>query len=69
MRRFLQLEGEGVPISMERAREDVVSRDERDSRRDIAPLRVAEDAVFLDTSRMSVEEVIERVLAEARGKG
>jgi cytidylate kinase len=69
MRRFLQLEGEGVPISMERAREDVVSRDERDSRRDISPLRVAEDAVFLDTSRMSVEEVIERVLAEARGKG
>jgi cytidylate kinase len=68
-RRFLQLEGQGVPISMERAREDVVSRDERDSKRDLAPLRVAEDAVFLDTSRMSLEEVIQRVLAEVGEKG
>jgi cytidylate kinase len=54
---------------MERAREDVVSRDERDSKRDLAPLRVAEDAVFLDTSRMSLEEVIQRVLAEVGEKG
>jgi cytidylate kinase len=68
-RRFLQLEGQGVPISMERAREDVVSRDERDSKRDLAPLRVAEDAVFLDTSRMSLEEVVGHILEEVRGRG
>lgn len=68
-RRYLQLRRSGVPVDMERATEDVVERDRRDSERDLAPLRVAEDAVFIDTSRMPVEEVLKKMLAEVRQEG
>jgi cytidylate kinase len=65
-RRYLQLRQNGVLIDMERAFEDVVERDRRDSSRDLAPLRVAEDAVYIDTSAMSIEEVIKRLIEEIR---
>ncbi|TJZ92871.1 (d)CMP kinase [Paracoccus gahaiensis] len=41
-------------------------RDLRDSQRDVAPLRPAEDAVVLDTSTLSIEEAVARALAEVR---
>jgi cytidylate kinase len=44
----------------------MVRRDQIDSTRAVAPLRAAEDAVVLDTSHLSVEQVVERVLALAR---
>lgn len=68
-RRCLQLRQSGIPIDMERAMGDIAERDRRDSGREMAPLRVAEDAVYMDTSSMSVEEVIEGMLAEVRDEG
>lgn len=68
-RRYLQLMQSGIPIDMERAVEDVVERDKRDSEREVAPLRLAEDAVYMDTSSMSVEDVIKGMLAEVRDEG
>ena len=47
---------------------DMVRRDKIDSTRAVAPLRAAEDAVVIDTSDLSVEQVVERVLALARGE-
>lgn len=47
---------------------DMVRRDEIDSSRAVAPLRPAEDAVALDTSDLTVEQVLERVLALVRGR-
>ena len=61
-RRHLQLKQNGVPVSMERAVEDVAERDKRDSERDIAPLRVAEDAVYVDSSNTPLEDVMIKVL-------
>jgi cytidylate kinase len=46
---------------------DMVRRDKIDSTREVAPLRAAEDAVVIDTSDLSVEQVVERVLALVRG--
>jgi cytidylate kinase len=46
---------------------DMVRRDRIDSTRAVAPLRAAEDAVVIDTSELTVEQVVERVLALARG--
>lgn len=65
-RRYNQLLQNGVPISMEAAIEDVRERDKRDSSRDIAPLRVAGDAVYIDSSAMSLEEVIKKVLGAVK---
>ena len=49
-RRFLQLKEKGDAITMEQAEQDIVKRDKRDSSRDLAPLKKAEDAVLVDTS-------------------
>jgi cytidylate kinase len=48
---------------------DLIRRDRIDSSREVAPLRAAEDAVVVDTSEMTVEQVVERVLALAREAG
>jgi cytidylate kinase len=47
----------------------MVRRDKIDSTRDVAPLRPAADAVVIDTSELSVEQVVERVLALVRKEG
>lgn len=57
-RRHLQMQGKGAGITMDEALKDVKERDTRDSSRDIAPLCKAEDAVYIDTSEMSIEDVL-----------
>ncbi|MBI5211990.1 MAG: (d)CMP kinase [Nitrospirae bacterium] len=61
-RRYLQLKEKGIEITMEEALRDVRERDERDSKRDIAPLKKADDAVCIDTTDLSLNEVIEKIL-------
>lgn len=68
-RRYLQMEKEGIPVTMECALKDVRDRDIRDSQRDIAPLKRAEDAIYIDTTNMSLEEVVGRMLAVIREAG
>jgi cytidylate kinase len=67
-RRFEQLRHGGVNITMEGAMEDVMERDKRDSSRDVAPLRRAEDAFFIDTTELSLEEVLKKVLAAVKAE-
>lgn len=57
-RRYLQLKEKGIDITMDEALRDVRERDSRDSKRDIAPLRRAEDAVYIDTTNLRLEEVL-----------
>jgi cytidylate kinase len=66
-RRYLQLKEKGMDITMEEASRDVMERDVRDSSRDIAPLKRADDAIYIDTTDLNLEEVLKRVL-EAIGK-
>jgi len=66
-RRYEQLKKNGVSITIERATEDVLERDRRDSSRDMAPLRVAADAVYIDSSEMGIEEVVKTMLEAIRG--
>jgi cytidylate kinase len=61
-RRFRQLKEIGVDISEERAERDVMGRDERDQRRDIAPLAKAKDAIIIDTTGRSIEQILEIIL-------
>lgn len=65
-RRYLQLKEKGGAITMEQAGRDVAERDRRDSSRSLAPLRKAQDAILIDTSTLSQEEVISKVLRALR---
>jgi cytidylate kinase len=62
LRRYKQLIDKGFSANMDDLLKDLRERDARDSNRAIAPLRPAEDAYLLDTSDMTVDEAVERVL-------
>jgi cytidylate kinase len=62
-RRYEQLRDKGMDITMDEAIRDVKERDKRDSERDIAPLRKADDAILIDTTDYSIDEVIEKITA------
>ncbi len=62
-RRFLQLKEKGMPASMEEVEEEIKERDFRDTHRKTAPLKQAPDALYLDTSDLSIEEVTQKILA------
>lgn len=61
-RRYLQLKEKGMEITMEEALRDVQERDKRDSSRDIAPLKRADDAIYIDTTDLTLEDVLKGVL-------
>ncbi len=60
-RRYDQLIEQGKSANLEEIKEEIEKRDYQDSHREINPLKQAEDAVFLDTSEMSIEENIDAV--------
>lgn len=60
-RRFLELQQRGMPTPYEEVLRDIRTRDENDSTRAAAPLRPAEDAVYLDTTGFAFEQSCERV--------
>jgi cytidylate kinase len=61
-RRYLQYKEKGFDISMDEARKSIIQRDQRDASRDIAPLRKAADALLVDSSSLSIEEVKEKIV-------
>ena len=67
-RRHKQLMEKGMYAKMSDVVEELRRRDERDSTRPVAPLKHYPDAVFLDTSGISVDAAVERILAEWRNR-
>lgn len=63
MRRYRELEGKGEQCSLEEIMADIKERDARDSNRKIAPLRKAEDAILVDSSDMTIPEVVQKIKA------
>ena len=61
-RRFLELEGRGLPAERAAILASIRERDERDTSRPVAPLRPAEDAILLDSTSLSLDEVVARVV-------
>lgn len=61
-RRYKQLIDKGFSASMQDLSKDLAERDERDSSRSVAPLKPAHGAYFLDTSDMTADQAVERVL-------
>ena len=69
-RRALELEAKGIQVNFEELKEDLVRRDYADSNRDTSPLKKANDAILLDTTELSIEEVVLEIckLIEGRTK-
>jgi len=65
-RRYKQLKQKGVAATLAALSKEIAERDERDTTRTISPLVASEDAVLLDTTGMSIEAVVERILSVAR---
>lgn len=65
-RRWLELQRSGKNFTLEEVAQDMAERDRRDTQREMAPLEEAKDAILLDTTGLSVETIIERVIAMVR---
>ena len=62
-RRYDELKAKGESCNLEAIEADIRERDERDMTREFSPLRQAEDAVLVDSSHMTVEGVIEKIIS------
>ena len=62
-RRFKELQEAGQACALEEIEKDIQERDERDMTRETAPLKQAEDAVLIDSSEMTIEEVVQAILS------
>jgi len=60
-RRHLQLQEAGVDANLSSLLKEIQARDARDTQRSVAPLKPADDAVLLDTTRLSIPEVVEQL--------
>jgi len=63
-RRFSQLKAAGVDVSIDAVLEEIRVRDERDMNRSAAPLKPADDAQVIDSTGLSIQEVLDRCMAE-----
>ncbi|MBU3057086.1 (d)CMP kinase [Pseudomonas indica] len=67
-RRYLQLKEKGDDVSLSSLLEEIRARDERDTQRAVAPLKPASDAIQLDSTELSIEQVLERILSEVANR-
>lgn len=68
-RRFEELKARGKDTTLEHVMGEMTARDAQDQGRDIAPLKVADDAVVLDSTKLSPTEVVERIVEAVRQAG
>ncbi len=63
-RRFFELQAKGMAVDRVQITREIGERDRQDSQREIAPLKRADDALLIDSSAMSVDEVLNRMISE-----
>lgn len=61
-RRYDEMKEKGYVVDFDELKHEIAARDKQDSEREIAPLRQAKDAVLIDTTTLSVEDVVARIL-------
>lgn len=61
-RRYLELTQKGISCNIKEIEAEIIERDRRDMERKISPLRKADDAVLLDSSYLSIDEVVNRII-------
>lgn len=65
-RRYDELTAKGEACDLEKIKQDIEDRDYRDMHREISPLKQAEDAILVDTSYMTIDEVVDRIMELSR---
>ena len=68
MRRYKEMLAKGEKVDLAELEKQIAFRDKQDSEREIAPLKQADDAEFLDTSDMTIDEVAEHILKAVQEK-
>lgn len=67
-RRFKDFAKMGIAISFDKVKDEIIIRDKRDTERKLSPLMQAEDAILIDTTKMSIEKIIEEIQFLFKGK-
>lgn len=67
-RRYLENKQKGIESDYDRLKQEIIDRDEYDSNREISPLKQAEDAIRLDTTSLSIQDVVEKCKKIVNGK-
>ena len=67
-RRLAELNAKGHPVTRQEVSEDLKQRDHTDKTREVGPLKKAEDAVFIDTTDLSIDEVVEEIVRHVNKK-
>ncbi len=65
-RRYLQLKERGINLTYEEILKSIIDRDKSDTQRSVSPLKPAEDAIIIDTTDMSVDEVVDFILKKIK---
>jgi cytidylate kinase len=68
MRRYKELTEKGHVADIDQLKEDIALRDKLDSERESAPLRCADDAIVVDSTGLSIYQVVERIISLSRGE-
>lgn len=68
-RRYNQLKSKGLSVSLRGLLEQIQERDARDRERAVAPMKPANDAVIIDSTSLSIDEVFDQVMAEVASRG
>lgn len=63
MRRLLELEAKGIVSSLDEMTEEIIRRDKLDSSRDVSPLKKADDAIEIDTTHLTIQGVVDKILS------
>ena len=67
-RRYLELQEKGTVCNLDDIQKDIEERDQRDMKRELSPLRQAKDAVLVDSSDLTIQQVVDRILQIFRSK-
>jgi cytidylate kinase len=65
-RRYLELKAKGMDVDRAQITKEIEERDQQDSGRALAPLKKADDALLIDSSTMSIDDVLDRMLSEIK---
>ncbi|HOA40220.1 MAG: (d)CMP kinase [Halanaerobiales bacterium] len=68
-RRWEEYKAKGIAISLAEIEKEIAERDLEDSTREVSPLVQAEDAILIDTSKMSIQEVLDKILSYIKDEG
>lgn len=65
-RRWLELQTKNIPVDLDKLTQEIKQRDHQDTTRGVAPLKMAKDAIYIDSTELSIEQVVEKMLLEVK---